>query len=123
VATSLRKDFLFRAANGARPDQASNFGGAFRPLTKNRCENYKPKIIIALGNRTKESPMPSEEMRSQRALIDAMHAAPVAVCARLRLRVGSPASDRVALAIVDLARAGECDPKRPASLALSAIAK
>jgi hypothetical protein len=30
--------------------------------------------------------MPSEEMLFQRALIDAMHSALVAVCARLRLR-------------------------------------
>jgi hypothetical protein len=90
---------------------------------KNTCENSKQTTIMKLGNRTKESPMPSEEMRFQRELIDAMHAGLAAVCARLRLRVGSPASDRAALAIVDLAKAGECDPKRLALLALSAIAR
>lgn len=67
--------------------------------------------------------MPAEERLFQPELIDAMHAAFVAVCARLRLREGSPASDRVALAIVDLARAGECDAKRPAILASTAIAR
>jgi hypothetical protein len=45
----------------------------------------------------------------------------VAVFGR-RLRVGGPKSDCVALAIVDLATGGECDPKRLALLALSAIA-
>jgi hypothetical protein len=66
--------------------------------------------------------MPSEEMLYRPELIDAMHAALVAVFARRRLRVGGPKSDCVALAIVDLATGGECDPKRLALLALSAIA-
>jgi hypothetical protein len=50
--------------------------------------------------------------------IDAMHAAFVAACARLRLRVGSIESDRLALRIVDLAEAGERDARTLASLAL-----
>jgi hypothetical protein len=120
---SLRKVFLSKAPNGGCPPQASNFGGAFCPSQKNSCENSKRAIMISPGNRTKESPMPSEETVYQPELIDAMHAALVAVCARLRLRVGSPASDRVALTIVDLAKAGECDPKKLASLTLSAVAK
>jgi hypothetical protein len=65
--------------------------------------------------------MPSEEMLYRPELIGAMHAALVAVFGR-RLRVGGPKSDCVALAIVDLATGGECDPKRLALLALSAIA-
>jgi hypothetical protein len=78
---------------------------------------------MPLGNRTKESPMPSEEMRFKRELIHAMHAGLVAVCAWLRLRVDSLASDRVPLTTADLAKASEGDPKRLALLLLSAIAK
>jgi hypothetical protein len=53
--------------------------------------------------------------------IDAMYAAFVIVCAQLRLRAGSRESDRVAARIVDLAKTGERDPGRLASLALSEI--
>jgi hypothetical protein len=59
-----------------------------------------------------------EEMLFQRELIDAMHAAFIKVCARLRLRPGSSESDLVALSIVDLAKNGVHDPKTLASLAL-----
>ena len=65
--------------------------------------------------------MPRRETPFRREQIDAMHEALVLVCARLRMRAGGPASDRAALAILDLARAGEWDPKRLASLALSRI--
>jgi hypothetical protein len=41
VATPLRKDFLFRAANGACPDQASNVGGAFRPFAKKQVRKFR----------------------------------------------------------------------------------
>jgi hypothetical protein len=51
-------------------------------------------------------------------LIDAMHAAFIVACARLRLRPGSRESDPVALRIVDLAKAGVHDAKLLASLVL-----
>ena len=64
--------------------------------------------------------MPFEEALFRPELIDAMHAAFVVVCARLRLRPGSSESDLVALKILDLARAGVHDARKLASLALSA---
>jgi hypothetical protein len=67
-----------------------------------------------------ETAMSIEEVFFQPEQIDAMHAAFVIVCARLRLRIGSKESDRVALKIVDLANEGEHDAKRLVELALSA---
>jgi hypothetical protein len=64
--------------------------------------------------------MSIEEVFFEPEQIDAMHAAFVIVCARLRLRIGSKESDRVALKIVDLANEGEHDAKRLVELALSA---
>jgi hypothetical protein len=53
--------------------------------------------------------------------IEAMHAAFVAVCARLKLRAGTGdrATDLVAVKIVDLARSGECDVGRLTALTLA----
>ncbi len=55
--------------------------------------------------------------------IDAMHAAFVIACARLRLRVGSSESDGVALKIVDLAKRGEHDSKKLAERSVREIDK
>jgi hypothetical protein len=65
--------------------------------------------------------MPSEEALFRPELIDAMHAAFVVVCARLRVRPGSSESDLVALKILDLAKAGVHDARKLASLAVLAM--
>jgi hypothetical protein len=65
--------------------------------------------------------MSIEEMIFQPEHIDAMHAAFVIACARLRLRIGSSESDGVALKIMDLAKRGEHDSKKLAALAVSEI--
>jgi hypothetical protein len=67
--------------------------------------------------------MSIEDLLLQPEQIDAMHAAFVIGCAKLRLRLGSSESDRVALKIVELAKEGERDSKRLAELALSNIDK
>jgi hypothetical protein len=64
-----------------------------------------------------------EEMLFQPEQIDAMYAAFVIVCTRLRLRAGAPESDRVAATIVDVAKAGDYEPERLASRALYEINK
>ena len=50
--------------------------------------------------------MPFENTLFQPELIDAMHAAFIVACARMRLRPGSRESDPVASRIVDLAKVG-----------------
>jgi hypothetical protein len=67
--------------------------------------------------------MSIEDLLLQPEQIDAMHAAFVIACAKLRLRLGSSESDRVALKIVELAKEGERDSKRLAELAMLKIDK
>ena len=62
--------------------------------------------------------MPFENTLFQPELIDAMHAAFILACIRVRLRPGSRESDPVASRIVDIAKAGVHDAKMLASLAL-----
>ncbi len=77
--------------------------------------------VVGRSANGSETAMSMEEVLFQSEQIDVMHAAFVIACTKLRLRVGSKESDRVALKIVDLAKAGEHDAKMLAALALSEI--